>query len=59
MLLEAAGNQRLLKLYDSLHAHIQIARIHAADKHWPGRLEQEQLEHRAILEAVKARDLPD
>ncbi|MGC8792149.1 MAG: GntR family transcriptional regulator [Bryobacteraceae bacterium] len=57
VLLEAAGNQRLRKLYESLHAHIQIARIHAADKHWPGRLEQERLEHRAILEAVKARDL--
>jgi len=58
ILLRAAGNRRLLALYEDLHAHIQIARIHAADKEWPVRLEQERAEHRAIVAALEKRDLP-
>ena len=58
ILLRAAGNRRLLALYEELHAHIQIARIHATDKEWPWRLEQEGAEHRAIVTALEKRDLP-
>ncbi len=58
LLIEAGGNRRLRELYESLHAHIQIARIHAADEQWPVRLAQEAREHRAILSALEARDLP-
>ena len=55
-ILRAARNQKLLEMYQSLNAHIRIARIHAGEKTWESRLEQEQREHKAILEALVARD---
>lgn len=57
LLVEASGNRRLRELYESLNAHIQIARIHAADRKWPGRLALERREHREILSALEAGDL--
>ncbi|MDX2266881.1 MAG: GntR family transcriptional regulator [Bryobacter sp.] len=61
-LIETAASQSLLNIYESLHAHIQIARIHAQEgrqiAQLKPRLEQEAREHQAIVEALRARSAP-
>jgi GntR family transcriptional regulator, rspAB operon transcriptional repressor len=56
LIVEASGNQRLLELYHSLNAHLTIARIHLRRRPDEARLEQERREHRAIGDALMARD---
>jgi DNA-binding GntR family transcriptional regulator len=56
LIVEASGNQRLLELYHSLNAHLTIARIHLRRRPDDARLEQERREHRAIVDAIVARD---
>jgi DNA-binding GntR family transcriptional regulator len=56
LIVEASGNQRLLELYHSLNAHLTIARIHLRRRPDDARLEQERREHRAIVDALTARD---
>ena len=56
ILARSSGNRRLVEMYDALNAHIQIARIHAAEANWQSRLQEEQAEHEAIVEALEARD---
>jgi GntR family transcriptional regulator, rspAB operon transcriptional repressor len=58
LLVEASGNRRLAEMYEGLKAHLQIARIHNAEiaMQIPSRLQQEQVEHEAILAALEARD---
>ncbi len=58
ILLRAADNQRLLEMYDALNANIKIARIHAADDDWIDRLDQEQDEHEAIVNAIENGQAP-
>lgn len=57
-LIEAGRNARLAAQYGMLNAHIQIARIHAADTGWRARLEGERAEHQAIVEALATGDAP-
>lgn len=57
-LIEAGRNSRLAAQYGTLNAHIQIARIHAADTGWQARLAGERAEHQAIVEALAAGDSP-
>lgn len=61
-LFDLAGSRKLRELYESLNAHIQIARIHSSEgPSLPGlaaRLLQEQAEHQAIVDALSARSLP-
>ena len=60
-IIEASGSRRIRELYDSLYAHIKIARIHTSEAHqdrrrdWTSRLEEEQKEHAAIVRALEAR----
>jgi DNA-binding GntR family transcriptional regulator len=56
LLVEASSNRRLAELYCSLNAHLTIARIHSRRRPDDTRLDQERREHRAILEALAARD---
>ncbi len=56
LLVQSSGNRRLAELYRSLNAHLTIARIHSRRRPDSVRLEQERREHRAILEALMARD---
>jgi DNA-binding GntR family transcriptional regulator len=56
LLVEASNNRRLAELYRNLNAHLTIARIHSRRRPDEERLEQERREHRAILEALAARD---
>jgi DNA-binding GntR family transcriptional regulator len=55
-ILRAAGNQRLLDIYQELNANIKIARIHASDADWLSRLKQEQEEHEEIVDALEKRN---
>jgi GntR family transcriptional regulator, rspAB operon transcriptional repressor len=57
LLVESSHNRRLAELYRSLNAHLTIARIHSRRRPDDERLEEEQREHRAILEALAARDV--
>ena len=57
-IIDRSGNRRLIQLYESLNAHIKIARIHRSQERWASRLSDEQAEHREIVEALKSRD-PD
>jgi DNA-binding GntR family transcriptional regulator len=59
IIIDTAGNKRLAEMYESLNAHIKIARIHGAEavkNGFSGRLAEEQAEHEAIVEAIASRD---
>ena len=56
LLVETSGNRRLTDLYRSLNAHLVVARVHSRRSPEESRLDQERREHRAILEALDARD---
>lgn len=57
LFVQSSGNRKLLEVYRSLHAAIQIARVHyRPSSGWYQRLGQEFHEHRAILEALRNRD---
>jgi DNA-binding GntR family transcriptional regulator len=58
LLIECSGNRRLAEMYDTLNAHLQIARVHLQESYWERRLEAELAEHQAIVDALAARDLP-
>ena len=51
-----SGSRRLMQMYESLDAHIQIARIHLGHGDWKTRLESEREEHLAIVDALDRRD---
>lgn len=53
-----SGNRRLVQMYESLDAHIQIARIHLGHADWKTRLDAERKEHLAIVDALARRDTP-
>jgi len=56
LLIEASGNRRLVEMYETLNAHIRIARIHAGEENWPARAHDEEQEHEAIVRALEDRD---
>lgn len=62
-LFDVAGSRKLRDLYQSLNAHIQIARIHATEG--PGfpalraQLAQDEQEHEAIFQALRRRSFPE
>lgn len=51
-----ARSDRLRDTYETLDAHIQIARIHLGRRDWTERLSREHAEHLAIVDAISARD---
>jgi DNA-binding GntR family transcriptional regulator len=55
-IIEIARNRKLAEIYEGLHAHIQIARVHLRSADWSSRVAREQQEHRDILTALAARD---
>ncbi len=56
IIVRASGNRRLQDIYEALNAHLKIARIHAGEQNWPVRLQEEQAEHEAIVNALEAKD---
>jgi DNA-binding GntR family transcriptional regulator len=56
IIIEASGNRKLQEIYHALNAHIKIVRIHAAEANWPVRIQEEQAEHEAIVNAIEARN---
>jgi GntR family transcriptional regulator, rspAB operon transcriptional repressor len=58
LFVESSGNRKLLDVYRSLHAAIQIARIHhRPSSNWYQRLGQETEEHRAIMRSLQDGDV--
>lgn len=57
LLVEASGNHRLAEMYESLRAHLQIARAHGQQVNWAERLRREHAEHKEIFAALQARDV--
>ena len=55
-LLHLSGNSRLIEVYESLNAHLKIARIHMGSDSGVSRLKDEQAEHEEIYDALEARD---
>ena len=55
-LVRSAGNRRLEEMYQSLNAHLKIARIHGSGEDWRARLGQEHAEHEVILDALAAKN---
>ena len=55
-LVSLSGNSRLIEVYESLNAHLKIARIHMGSDSGISRLKDEQVEHEEIYEALEARD---
>jgi DNA-binding GntR family transcriptional regulator len=56
LIIRAARNRRLTQLYQTLNAHLTMARLHSRAADWRQRLEQEQSEHEEIVEAMERRD---
>jgi len=57
LLIECSGNRRLAEMYESLNAHLQIARIHSRKTGWAARLPVEHAEHEKIVAALAERNL--
>jgi GntR family transcriptional regulator, rspAB operon transcriptional repressor len=55
-LIAASGNRKLAEMYESLIAHIKLARIFASENGWKTLLPQEQNEHDEIVQALEKRD---
>jgi DNA-binding GntR family transcriptional regulator len=51
-IVESAGNQRLLRIYSGLKAHVQIARVHYRSTNWRNSSETTIVEHNNIVEAL-------
>ncbi len=56
IIMRSSNNRRLMELYEGLQAHIKIARIHGAESNWATRLQEEHVEHEAIVAAIERRD---
>jgi DNA-binding GntR family transcriptional regulator len=54
-IVRCSRNRKLIAMYESLHAHIQIARIHRGETDWRQRLSVEHEEHAAIVRAIEQR----
>lgn len=55
VILEAAGNSKLVEVYENLNVHIQVARVYYMSTH--KRAQQVCDEHEAILRAYESRDV--
>ncbi len=55
LIVELAGNQRLLRMYRDLDSHVAIARIHYSRQGWGERVDMANAEHQEILDALEAR----
>lgn len=56
LIVELSDNRKLIEMYERLSVPIQVAGIHYRSEGWLDRLAQEQLEHRAIVDALEGRD---
>jgi DNA-binding GntR family transcriptional regulator len=59
MIVRLSGNRRLAEMYDGLHAHLTIARLHRAGGSWQSRLSSEHSEHEQIVDAFCRRHSQD
>ncbi|KUK24113.1 MAG: Transcriptional regulator, GntR family [Thermotoga sp. 50_1627] len=54
-IVQGSGNEELLKIMDSLSAKLHRVRILSLS--YPGRMEQSRIEHRAIFDAIRERNV--
>ncbi len=54
-----SGNERLYEMYKQLNAHLTIASIHVSSRDWQSRVPVAQREHRAMVQALRARSAKD
>jgi DNA-binding GntR family transcriptional regulator len=57
LLIACSGNRRLIEMYESLNAHLQIARLHGRDADWQERLALESTEHEEIVGALETHNV--
>jgi DNA-binding GntR family transcriptional regulator len=57
LLVHLSGNKRLIATYQSLRAHLRIARAHLDASAWRERLSLERAEHAGIVAALERRDV--
>ena len=55
-MVELSKNRRLTDIYNNLNAHLKMARVHYSSVFTSQRLQEERIEHRAILAALEARN---
>jgi DNA-binding GntR family transcriptional regulator len=58
LIVSLSGSRRLVQMYESLDAHIQIARVHLGHGDWKKRLASELEEHLAVVAAFEEGDAP-
>ncbi|MGI8999361.1 MAG: GntR family transcriptional regulator [Candidatus Limnocylindria bacterium] len=56
LVVDLGRNGQLIRMYDGLQAHVQIARLHRSSVDWRLRAPQEAQEHAAIVSAIRAGD---
>lgn len=54
-----SGNEKLYQMYKQLNAHLTIASVHVSNRDWAKRVPQAQREHRAMIQALRARSAED
>jgi DNA-binding GntR family transcriptional regulator len=59
LIVRLSGNRRAAEMYDSLHAHLTIARLHRVGDTWQSRLSSEHADHEQIVDAFCRRDARD
>ncbi len=52
LIVESSGNQRLLRMYSGLKAHVQIARVHYRSTEWRSNSPNTAAEHNLIVDAL-------
>jgi GntR family transcriptional repressor for pyruvate dehydrogenase complex len=52
IIIQTSGNQRLLKFYSELGAHVQIARVHYHSTHWRTHNMTTAAEHSAVIDTL-------
>jgi DNA-binding GntR family transcriptional regulator len=56
ILIRASGNKRLAEMYETLNAHLKIARINTPREDWLSRADEDQAEHEEIVDALERKD---
>ncbi len=59
LIVRLSGNEKLHEMYKQLNAHLKIASVHVSSRDWATRIPRAQVEHRAMVEALRNRSGKD